>query len=150
MNEPTPKKYSNMVLGLLDKRAELAGVIEAKQAEFRQLIISLDNLDHTIRLFEPDIDLEDVKPKPLPPRNHAFRGEVMRLVLGFLRKARAPMTTYDIADLVMQARGLNIADQGMRVTVAKRVSAGLRHYMLQNLVRQVKDGTRFVKWEMAR
>jgi len=35
-------------------------------------------------LFDPEIDLLEIKPKPLPARNQAFRGEVSRIVLGTL------------------------------------------------------------------
>ena len=70
----------NVIAGLTRKRAELAGRIEHMQTALRQLIIDLDNLDATLRLFEPDIDLEDIRPKPFPPRNAAFRGEVSWIV----------------------------------------------------------------------
>ena len=68
----------HVIAGLPRKRADLAGRIEHTQTALRQLIIDLDNLDSTLRLFVPDIDLEDIRPKPFPPRNAAFRGEVSR------------------------------------------------------------------------
>ncbi|NQU72466.1 MAG: hypothetical protein HQ514_18090 [Rhodospirillales bacterium] len=52
------------------------------------MIIDLDNLDATLPLFERDIELVDIKPKPLPPRHAAFRGEVSRIVFAALRAAR--------------------------------------------------------------
>ena len=60
---------------LLRKRAELAGQFEHHQAVLPlQLLIDIDSLDATIRLFAPDIDLADVKPKPLPPRHGSLQG----------------------------------------------------------------------------
>ncbi len=56
-------------------------VFKRRSAQLRQLIIDLDNLDATLRLFVPDIDLEEIKPKPFPPRNAAVRGELSRIVL---------------------------------------------------------------------
>ena len=41
-----------------------------------QLIINLDSLDATIRLFAPDIDPEEIRPKPVPSRHTAIRGEI--------------------------------------------------------------------------
>ena len=67
---------------LLRKRAELAGQFEHHQAKARQLLIDLDSVDATIRMFDPDIDLTEVKPKPMPPRHAAYKGEVARIVLG--------------------------------------------------------------------
>ena len=75
----------HVVSALIRKRAEIAGQIEHAQTSLRQFIIDLDNLDATLSLFAPDIDLEEIRPKPLPPRNQAFRGEVLRLLLAALR-----------------------------------------------------------------
>ena len=75
----------------------LAGQIEGTQIRLRQFIIDLDNLDATLRLFAPGIDLEDIRPKPLPPRNAAFKGEVARLALSMLRQSDKPLTSQDIA-----------------------------------------------------
>ncbi len=74
----------HVVTALIRKRAEIAGQIEHTQTQLRQLVIDLDNLDATLRLFKPDIDLEEIRPKPLPPRHHAFKGEVSRIVLDTL------------------------------------------------------------------
>lgn len=57
----------HVVTGLMQKRAEIAGRIEHTQI--------------ALRLFVPDIDLEEIKPKPFPPRNSAVRGELSRIVL---------------------------------------------------------------------
>ena len=57
---------SHVVPGLIAKRAEMSGEIEALQMRVRQMLI--DALYSTIRVFQPDIDLEEVRPKQLPPR----------------------------------------------------------------------------------
>lgn len=80
---------------LTRKRAEIAGRIEHHQTLLRQSIIDLDNLDATLRLFVPDIELEDIKPKPFPPRNAAFRGEVSRIILMALRSSKTPLSAQD-------------------------------------------------------
>ena len=80
----------HVVTALIRKRAEIAGQIEHTQTALRQLIIDLDNLDATIRLFKPDIDLEEIKPRPFPPRHAAFRGEIARIVFAALRQHPGP------------------------------------------------------------
>lgn len=117
----------NVVSGLVRKRRKLAGQIEGTQAMLRQLVIDLDSLDATIRLFDPDIDLEEIKPKPLPPRYHAFRGEVSRIVLTALRKSDKPMTSRELAKLVISERGLDTGDVALTKLFIKRVGACLRH-----------------------
>lgn len=63
----------NLLAGSIRKRAEIAGMIEHTQAQLRQLVIDLDSVDATIRIFDPNVDLAEVKPKPMPPRNQAFK-----------------------------------------------------------------------------
>lgn len=142
----------NLVSGLLRKRAELAGMIQGKQIELRQLIIDIDNVDATIRIFRPDIDLEAVKPKPLPPRHTAFKGEMSMLVLGALRQSKVALTTKDLTLRVMSDRGLNTADKRLVQTIGKRVGACLKHYRNHGLLAssEVNDKRgRFMMWEVA-
>ncbi|WP_024927480.1 MULTISPECIES: hypothetical protein [unclassified Mesorhizobium] len=63
---------SHVLSGLIAKRAELSGKMEHHQAQVRQLVMEIDALDQTLRLFDPDIDLAEIKPKPLPPRHAAY------------------------------------------------------------------------------
>lgn len=141
---------SHVVSGLIAKRAELAGRIEATQMDLRRLVIDLDSLDATIRLFAPDIDLDEIRPKPLPARNHAFRGEMSRTVLNALRQARKPLPAYEIALLFMASRGLATADKPLLRVIHKRVGACLRNYRGKGLVRAIEGPGRTVLWEIAR
>ncbi len=77
---------SHVLSGLIAKRAELAGKLEHHHATVRQLIIDIDAIDQAIRMFDPDIELSEIKPRPVPPRHAAYKGgEVSRLILGALR-----------------------------------------------------------------
>ncbi len=136
----------HVVTALIAKRAELAGQLDAAQAEVRRLIIDLDNLDATLRLFKPDIDLAEIKPKPLPPRSAAYKGEVARIVLGTLRAASAPMTTEQLAEHVMAERSLNASDKRLLRTVSKRVGACLRHYRNKGVLRSEKVAGGRLMW----
>ena len=80
-------------------------------------------IDAAIRIFDPNADIGAIHPKQYPPRHAAFRGEMMRHVMGALRLARAPVTTRDIALVVMKARGLKSEDAELLVTIRKRVGA---------------------------
>lgn len=124
----------HVLTGLIQKRREIAGQIEAAHTQLRQRIIDLDNLDATIRLFDPDIDLEDISPKPLPPRHSAFKGEITRIVLETLRAADKPLTAQDIAKYVMAERGLNTADKRLVKLMGKRVGACLRHWRAKGII----------------
>ena len=68
-------------------------------------------MDATLRLFVPDIELEEIRPKPFLPRHAAFRGEVSRIIFETFRHSNGPMTAQQIAQRVMVQRGLNTADK---------------------------------------
>jgi hypothetical protein len=62
------------MIGVITKRAELAGKLEGHQATVRQLMIDLDAVNQALRQFKPDIELADIKAKPMPPRHAAYKG----------------------------------------------------------------------------
>ena len=63
-------------------------------------------VDQALRIFKPDIEVDDIKPKPLPPRQAAHKGEVSRIVLATLRDAKRACTTQELTMHVMAERGL--------------------------------------------
>lgn len=103
-------EHEHVISGLKRKRAQLSGELEATQQRLRQLIIDLDNVGHTSRVFGPDIDLEMVRPKPLPLRHAANRGEISRAVVDVLREAGVPLPGAEITIRVMHRRSLSAAD----------------------------------------
>ena len=117
---------SHTINALVRKRSEIAGRIEHLQNELRQAVIDLDNVDHTIHLFDPNIELEEIKSRPVPPRHQAFKGEVTRIVLATLRNAKRPLTTAEIAQRVMAERGLDTGNARLVRLMGKRTGACLR------------------------
>jgi len=135
---------------LMRKRAELAGKLEHHQAQVRQTMIDLDNVDATIRMFAPDIELDEIKPKPLPPRHAAYKGEVARIVLGTLRDAGRACSSQELTMHVMAERGMNTADKRLVKIVSKRVNACLRHHRNKGLLKSSEGLGRLLTWEIAR
>ena len=116
----------NVVNGLLRRRQEIADELEVVQGRMRQLILEVDALDLTIRLFRPDAEIGVVRVKPIPRRHAALRGESTRMILGALRDAGEPLTTRAIVRVVMEARGMNTADLAMVGTMRLRLATSLR------------------------
>lgn len=136
------------ISGLIRKRAEIAGQLEAAQMQVRQLVINLDSLDATIRLFAPDIDLEEIRPKPVPPRHTAFHGQISRIIREVLRDTGMPLTAKDITLRVMAERSLNASDPRLFRTVQKRVGASLRNLRIRGGVKSEQDGRRTLLWRL--
>lgn len=141
----------NLLNGLVDKRAEIAGRIEANQQELRKLIVELDAIEATIRIFDPDIDMMAIHPRPVPPRHAAFKGEVTRIVFKALREAKQPLTSRDIAKTLMRERGLNVDDKDVVVMMTKRVGACLKTQKNKGYVRSMDlEGSTLLGWQIIR
>jgi hypothetical protein len=130
-------KNEHVLSGLIAKRAELSGKIEIMQREMRELVAAIGHVDAAIRLFDPNVDLEDIKPK-LPPRFQAFKGEVSRLLLNALREAKRPLPVSDLTLLVAAGRAINPDDKPFMRILSKRVGACLRNLRKKGLVEMTR------------
>ncbi len=142
---------SNPVLsGLIRKRQEVATDLDAAQSRVKQLILDIDALDATLRLFQPDIDLEVVRVRPMPRRHEAHRGDTSRLIASLLREAAEPLSHREIAQRVMQARGLNLLDRALCQTMRDRVGASLRGMRERGRLVSGEGSGPGVGWTLAR
>lgn len=123
----------HVITALRDKRGELAGLIDGLQDQLRQAMIDLDHIDASLRMFDPDIELDEIRPKPLPPRHHAFKGQVTRAILAMLRKEGA-MDAKAITIRLMAERELNVNDKTLQKAMQKRIGAALRNLRERGLV----------------
>ena len=133
--------------GLIRKRSEIGGKIEHTQADLRRLVTELDAIDSAIRIFDPEADISAIRPTCYPPRHAAFRGEMMRFVMGALRLADGkPITTREIALDVMKGRGLSVEDAEMVQTIRKRVGACVYKLARDGHVRKVPSDGELKAW----
>ena len=116
----------HVICGLRDKRAELAGMVNRLEQELAQHRASLVHLDATMRLFDPDIRPEAIRPRQLRAHNDWFRpGECLRLIYDVLRDAAQPVTTRDLAGRIIAAKGIADADTRARQLIHKTILASL-------------------------
>jgi hypothetical protein len=117
--------YDLTVQGLIRKRAEMAGQVTALQAQLGELICALSHIDASIRVFKPDIDLEDLPERLAPAPFTGFRGEIQRFLLDELRGANHPLSTLELAERVMRKRGLDPADRVVFKLISHRTGYSL-------------------------
>lgn len=138
-------KDEHVLSGLIAKRAELAGRVETLQREMREAVLAIDHIDAAIRMFDPDVELDDIKPR-LPPRHQAFKGEVSRLVLNALRKAGKPLPVSELTLHVLAGRGLTADDKPFMRVLGRRVGACLRRLRKKGLVRLTRGDGQAGTW----
>src|SRR6266404_4981490 len=84
--------------GLVKRRAELAGDIENTHTALRKMVLDLESLDATIVQFDPDFQVETIKPKAFrPPKDWSNRGQMSRIILSVLRQASEPLTRFSLS-----------------------------------------------------
>ena len=132
------------------KRAEMTGEIALCHARLQQLSTDLEHLDATLRLFAPDFVQESVLPKVfVPPKSWSKRGEMSRAVLSILRVAKGPLSTREIAAMIVDQRGLE-NDAGILNIMTRRVGHVLRDKRENGLVRSVEETGLWLQWEIVR
>jgi hypothetical protein len=100
------------VIGALrNKWAELAGTLRQLEQQLERQRANLAHVDATMRLFDPDIRPNDIRPKQSRARNAWFRpGECLRLIYDELRGATQPVTTRELAERIMRVKAIPAAD----------------------------------------
>ncbi|MGF7171527.1 hypothetical protein FHS91_003227 [Sphingobium xanthum] len=132
------------------KRADMTDEIARCHARLQQLSTDLEHVDATIRLFAPDFVQESILPKVfMPPKSWSKRGEMSRAVLSILRVAKGPLSTREIAAMIVQQRGLE-HDKGILDVMTRRVGHVLRDKRDKGLVRSVEDTGLWLQWEVVR
>ena len=139
---------SHVISALSTKRGEILGSIK----HYKQLISSLDkdlqNIDATIKIFEPNYKFgsEKIVNKH---RNRFFNnGEAKVLVLEVLKNSNLPISTDKIADIIATNKNLSFENKTDKSNFQKSILLALNTCLSNNLVEKVsKDGLSIV-WKI--
>lgn len=141
----------HVLSGLVTKRAELAGEIERTHEALRKMVLALENLDATIVQFDPDYQVETIKPKAFrPPKDWSNRGQMSRIILSILRQASEPLTTRDIAVQMLLERALDRHDLRLLRLMSKRVAVALRGQRDNGVVVSDQGPGQYMLWRINR
>lgn len=142
--------YDQTKAGLIRRRAALVVEIQAHQRAQAELTSSLRALETTMRLFDPDMDLEGLPQSRIPPAYAAFRGEMARFFLGQLRNAPAGMTTHELTIAIMADRTMDASDKRALRLIHKRTGHSLLKLRQNGHVRSEKDDpSGMLRWWLA-
>ena len=148
MSIPKPEQ---MISGLIAKRAEIAGQIEALQQQVKAAVEQFDRVEATIRIFKPDMDFGELSLRPVPPPHNAFKGEVTRILLTTLREASRSLSTGELTEMLMRSRGLPLDDKRLRRTMLGRVGSCLNTLRRKHgVVKSAQGAGQMLMWELDR
>lgn len=139
-----------VLAGLVKRRAQIAGEIDAAQSRTNQLHADLAALDLVIRQFDPGYPVDAIAAKrPRGPATPPGGPDIGRTVLGILREAGGPLTVAAVTDRVLLLRGLDAASGAVRAAVEGSAGRALRHLRDKGTVRNPAKAGRSVLWELA-
>jgi hypothetical protein len=140
----------HVISALREKRALIAGLIENLERKLEQHRADLTHIDGVLRLFQPDRDPAEIRPKRTYARRTRYfaRNELSRLIMDALRAANGSLlTTDEIAGWILGAKGFDAADAALRASIRDQALTVLRAYRKQQTVEQIGLG-RGVRWRL--
>jgi hypothetical protein len=136
----------HVISALRSKRAEVAGLIFDLERQIAQHRADLVHLDGVLRLYQPERDPTEIKPKRSMHRNRYFaRGELSRLCLEAFRDAPAPLSFVDIIAAIIAAKGFDAGDRRLQAAISELVKATLKPMRRRGIVEKIGAG-RGVRW----
>ena len=141
--------YPHVISALRAKRAELSGLIDALERQIAQLSADLVHVDGVLRLYQPDRDPTEIKPKQMRGRNRYFdRGNLSRLCREAFRGADGPLSVADLVASVIDAKHFDPRDCVLRDRVDDLVKATLGPMRRTGEVEKIGEG-RGMRWKLA-
>lgn len=142
---------THVVSALKTKSIQVASQIESLQGQLRQATIDLDHVEAALRLFDPEVDLAALSPRKVAPVLYDTKGDTGRIILETLRTSMRPLTTAQVCDAVMLARGLDTNDKGLCRMMMRRTNANLKHWVKKRgLIRSMPGPGQQLLWEVVR
>src|ERR1700736_6138337 len=141
----------HIISALREKRAIVSGLIEKLERKLEQHRADLTHIDGVLRLFQPDRDPGDIKPKRTYTRRTRYfaRNELSRLCMDALRATDGSLMTTDAMESrVIEAKGFDATDAALRKAIGDQVIVLLRSFRKRGTVEQVGLG-RGIRWKLA-
>jgi hypothetical protein len=140
----------HVISALREKRAIVAGLIERLERKLEQHRADLTHIDGVLRLFQPDRDPGEIKPKRTYAKRTRYfaRNELARLCMDALRDASGLITTDEIAAQVIAVKSFESADSTLRASIRDQLLTVLRAARKRGTVEQIGLG-RGVRWKLA-
>lgn len=145
----TDKPRTATVKALVEKRAEIAGKIDALQKKIQGYQDDLVHLDHALRLFDPTISGWDIRAKRPKARTTGYfqHGELSRRIYKSFR-GQEWISAAEIADKAMQDKRLS--DKRIRAMFIATFLVRLGQMQRGGKLEKTSDGRgKSVRWKLA-
>lgn len=139
-----------VISGLIQKRAEIFGVVVDLEKRVRRARDELAHIDATILIFDPEANPAGIKAKRSSDRTGWFEnGEKSRKVRDMLREASEPLASAHIVRVVMAERGLDANDKRTRTKLTQSFLNVLSRMQAKGEIEKIGMGLG-ARWRLAR
>lgn len=106
--------------------AELAGKLKESKKETARIAADMKKVEAVMKLFDPDYSLRGIAVRRRRKNPWFKRGTLFRAAVDAMRDAQGPLTTRQIAERMLQAKGIpNPSEDDLR-DLSNSVQASLR------------------------
>ncbi|TDF34560.1 hypothetical protein EYS14_24255 [Alteromonadaceae bacterium M269] len=131
---------SHAVSALTQKHSQIQGEIMAIEKELQDLSNKLNALEVSIKIFEPDFKLHEIKAKRRNNKTHGInKGEIPELVGRFVRLSDKDFTLNDLIQYIFDTKPE--LQESERSAIKQSVSQALRRLSDRNIILQVGRDT---------
>lgn len=126
---PHAKIASHQAIYTLEQlHAELGGKIRDNKAEAGRLAESMKHVEAVLKLLQPGYSVRRISVRRRKPNLWFRRGTVWRSALDVLRAAEKPLTTREITDRMLRAKGVREPAPKAARDLAGAVTSSLRNH----------------------
>lgn len=137
--------YEHTINGLLQRRVELFHEAERLRDRLAEIKNDIGALDRTLGTLGYTGDLDAMMPRQ--KREVLFgRGELSRAIVGELRGAAEPMTSRQLAQVIVAVNGQDARDRKLIAELTKRVGKACRSLVVEGRLRRTLDAKGSVLW----
>jgi hypothetical protein len=140
----------HVVSQLISKKEELSGELKFYKTKVQQLEEIINGIDMSIKVFDPDFDIKNIKAKRYTGNQHYFkRGESHVMVLNALRKSKEPMTTHEITIELMKLKKLDYEDRKLIENIQKSLLTTLKKQAENKTIQAVGKDSLNIQWAIS-
>lgn len=145
---PYAKILAKQATYTLEKlHAELAGKILDNKREARKLATAMKHVEAVLKLLVPGYDVRPIAVRRRKLNPWFKRGTVLRRALDVLRTAERPLTTREITECMVKAKGISNPKPDAIRALTSSVSSCLQNYRGRGVA--AHDQTTPARWSLA-
>ena len=136
---PSNSDVLSIAADLRAKRDELAAELDGARAVFDRIQGEIRAVDTVLRLFGAGAPLHKTE-IPL------HRQEISKIVLFALRTSSAPLTSLDLARILLAEKRMSPHDKKLVKDVSPRIRGTLRHFRKQGVLTATENADGLLAW----